>query len=179
MPVQHSTLEDTEIAPGSIAVINLNHVLEHMRNPLDTLLRLHALLEQDGLLAVSVPNLEDPLHAPERRFHYAHIYNFNHATLKGLLYKAGFTLLEPGNTTTTVVARKSHPSTPHVALSNPKNAEHLWEFLTNQTSVWHYTRARPYRRLLQKSWQYPREWVLSKFYPTHQQLLQQVWQRHS
>lgn len=101
---------------GQHDVILLVHVLEHLRDPLASLTHLRKMLGQGGRLYVEVPNLAGPHAAPGKMFHYAHIYNFTHLTLKMLGEAAGLTL--------------KHAFTPHhdknVALLFTKGAQQKW-----------------------------------------------------
>ena len=54
---RHGELEDTPDVP-TFRLVVVNHVLEHVSNPLQILRRLSASLESGGVLYVSVPNLE-------------------------------------------------------------------------------------------------------------------------
>jgi hypothetical protein len=47
-----------------------------------------------GHLIIEVPNIEGTCGEPAHRFHFAHLYNFNPATLGALARKAGYTVLE-------------------------------------------------------------------------------------
>lgn len=84
-------LEDQK-EEGQHDVILLVHVLEHLRDPLGSLTKLRKMLSQGGRLYVEVPNVAGPHAAPGKLFHYAHIYNFTHLTLKMLGEAAGLTL---------------------------------------------------------------------------------------
>lgn len=48
-------LSDQWSLPGQYDVIVMNHVLEHLINPLDYLARIHSLLRPDGLLVFEIP----------------------------------------------------------------------------------------------------------------------------
>ncbi|MCO6454753.1 MAG: class I SAM-dependent methyltransferase [Pirellulaceae bacterium] len=74
-------------------LVLLVHVLEHLRHPKQSLEHIRGLLKPGGLLYVEVPNFGLPHAAPGHIFHYAHIYNFTHATLVSLARHAGFELL--------------------------------------------------------------------------------------
>jgi methyltransferase family protein len=75
------------------------HVLEHVRNPKDQLLRLAALLKPGGMLGLRVPNIESfgaraagqwwPWMCPP-----AHLWFFSSATLPRLLRTCGFEVKE-------------------------------------------------------------------------------------
>lgn len=158
LPVEHATLEEVRIAPSSLDVINLNHVLEHLPAPLETLCQLNDWLRGDGLLAVAVPDISACRHSPATRFHYAHVHNFNARTLIALLIKAGFEPIAP-NGSTSVIARKTGSRRPDLALAMHDNFSDLLGKLTAQTMRAHYRRATPYARFLRKCYQYPAEYL--------------------
>ena len=71
--------------------IRLNHVLEHLPDPLGALKRLRNMLSPDGLIYVEVPNVVGYARARSRgrMFHYGHISNFSPWTLRAVAGRAG------------------------------------------------------------------------------------------
>lgn len=76
-------------------VIHFSHTLEHLFNPLDTLLRARKILTNDGVLVIAVPNtgsfeckifgrMWTPWDLPR------HLYHFDKTTLSLLLQQAGY-----------------------------------------------------------------------------------------
>lgn len=88
------------VQPGStFDVITFWDVLEHTHRPREVLQQAHRLLNQNGLLAINVPNWASwerkifkekwiAIDAPR------HLYHFSPNTLKKLLQSCGFTLIE-------------------------------------------------------------------------------------
>lgn len=79
-------------------VVTMWHVLEHLHDPVATLVQVHRVLKDDGLLMVSVPNIEclqarifgqfwAGLDVPR------HLYVFSPQTLERLFERAGFRLI--------------------------------------------------------------------------------------
>ncbi|MFT8344008.1 MAG: class I SAM-dependent methyltransferase [Clostridium beijerinckii] len=73
------------------------HVLEHIKNPINFLIRLKDYMQDDGILFIEVPNNEDVLlnayNITEfRDFYYqsAHLWYFNRKSLAYTLNKAGY-----------------------------------------------------------------------------------------
>jgi SAM-dependent methyltransferase len=54
--VRSGTVEDVELAPGSLNVITMWHVLEHLPEPVAQLRRLGDALRPGGVVAIEVPN---------------------------------------------------------------------------------------------------------------------------
>ena len=54
--VLQGTLEECELAPGSLRLVTMIEVLEHLADPLETLRRVSALLAPGGLLYLTTPN---------------------------------------------------------------------------------------------------------------------------
>jgi len=81
--------------PGSFDVVLMEHVLEHMREPRKTLASLRALLRQDGILVICVPNHES-LAARMLGPHWAwvcppdHVFFYNCTALTRLLKGEGW-----------------------------------------------------------------------------------------
>jgi SAM-dependent methyltransferase len=96
----HATpLERFEAAP--FRVISFADVLEHLSFPRPALARAHALLEPEGLLLVSLPNLESfawqHLDRTGKNPYWAeleHLHNFSRRRLYALLEEQGFTPLD-------------------------------------------------------------------------------------
>jgi SAM-dependent methyltransferase len=161
VPITSLPLEKADIPAESVDVITLHHVLEHLRFPLTSLGIMNRWLKPGGVLMIDVPDIENTSHSPTNRFHYAHIYNFNHATLKGFLQKAGFTVEEGPHQGkgTILAARKVGGPDLSLALPMPENAAHLWQLLTQENMTTHYTKATPYQKFLRKLRHYPVEFV--------------------
>lgn len=93
------SLQSFEDAPSSYDVITMWHSLEHVAEPQMALYRAYELLAHDGLLFVSVPNL-DSFQAKlfkGKWFHLdvpRHIWHFNPSTIRRFLENANFDLHE-------------------------------------------------------------------------------------
>jgi len=75
--------------------ISIVHVLEHLRNPKETLESIHKLLSTKGKLFIEVPNLKTPYNNLRTRyFAMYHLYNFTEYTLRKLLIDSGFKILK-------------------------------------------------------------------------------------
>lgn len=95
IPVSNSQFTDSVISPDSCSVISMVHVLEHIPNPKETLLKVFKTLIPGGYFCGIVPNIEsfcstilkdewvwlDPTH------HYVH---YSPSTLKQKLEQTGF-----------------------------------------------------------------------------------------
>lgn len=93
LPVTTGTLEDFAASRARYDAILMVHVLEHFREPLDTLRRVNTLLATDGVLYIAVPNIMKPDEPLDRFFHAEHLYYFSPGTLSRMLEKVGFELL--------------------------------------------------------------------------------------
>jgi len=95
--IHTGTLESAPFSPQSFDLILMSHSLEHLPSPVDALRLVHRLLKNDGLLIVSVPNvdsLEFRLFGPWW-FHLdppRHLYHFDRRSLSGIIALAGFRL---------------------------------------------------------------------------------------
>ncbi|MCI0427653.1 MAG: class I SAM-dependent methyltransferase [Nitrospiraceae bacterium] len=93
--IHTGTLETHPFAPQTFDLILMSHSLEHLPSPADALHRVYTLLNDNGLLVVSVPNvrsLEAMLFGRDW-FHWdppRHFYHFGRSTLTQLLAQAGF-----------------------------------------------------------------------------------------
>lgn len=160
IPIITAPLEKADILPESYDVITLNHVLEHLQYPLTSMNQLNRWLKMGGLLAVEVPNIETTQHSPVNRFHYAHIYNFNHDTLEAILKKSGFTVeSHPNFTGTTLFARKTGVPIPSLIIEMPDNYKRLLHLMSKEVATKNYQKKKPLKRFLNKCHRYPLEFI--------------------
>ncbi|MFN9003168.1 MAG: class I SAM-dependent methyltransferase [Alphaproteobacteria bacterium] len=165
VPIITAPLEKADIAPESYDIITLNHVLEHLQYPLTSLSYLNRWLKVGGLLAVEVPNIETTHHSPINRFHYAHIYNFNHDTLKAMLEKSGFTVeAHPDFIGTTLFARKTGDPDPERIIAMPDNYQRLIHLMSKEVAANNYRKKKPLKRFLSKCRRYPLEFIEAMFF---------------
>jgi len=99
LSVFNCDLADVPLADGSFDAVIMWHVLEHVRNPKDQLMRLATLLKPGGVLGLRVPNIASfgarvagewwPWMCPP-----AHLWFFSPTTLPRLLRDCGFDVKE-------------------------------------------------------------------------------------
>lgn len=124
--VETGGLEDAAIAPGSLDLVTLNHVVEHLADPWGALGRVHDWLGPEGLLFVEVPNLAGVCKQAANTFHTAHIWNFTPETLLLLVWQCGFVPVEGENAGhTSFVLRKRRATDPAPVGASPALAERL------------------------------------------------------
>lgn len=90
---------DAKFSSSHFDVITINHVLEHVPDPLEMLREVHRTIKDDGLLVVGVPNFGSlvarvrgrkwKMLAPSE-----HRWHFTPATLENALKKGGFTVVK-------------------------------------------------------------------------------------
>lgn len=84
---------------GQVDILILNHILEHIVTPIEFLINIRDLLNNNGLLYIAVPSLETiELWYDSDIYQYlqnAHIYYFSNKYLGNLCKVAGYRLLEP------------------------------------------------------------------------------------
>jgi 2-polyprenyl-3-methyl-5-hydroxy-6-metoxy-1,4-benzoquinol methylase len=146
VPVTTGFVQDMPFSRGSFNVVTMYHALEHVEDPSDVLSRVRRWLTEDGLLLIEVPNVESRCIAPWHRFHFAHFYNFNRATLEGLGRKTGF---EPLQTTASAdggnlisIFRAATPSAR--TMIDPRNHARVTEAMKRHTAAAYYFSASPY-----------------------------------
>ena len=97
--VFYGELKDAGFAKESFDVIVGWHVLEHLNDPLGTLAIARDLLKPEGLLVLAVPDFGSP-RAKKMKENWPplepkfHLYHFTHKTLKNILKKAGFKVID-------------------------------------------------------------------------------------
>lgn len=138
--------------PGTFDLIHINHVLEHLADPLAALGWLRHWLTPDGLVFVEVPNLEGVRKQRATLFHDAHIWNFTPQTLIALAAKAGLAPIagEDLSGTSLVFARSQPVVAPAV---DPNHAAAIRRQLATEQSATAYVTSgaafgRRWRRLM-------------------------------
>lgn len=97
LKVTTADFAETHFQNGQFEVVTLWQTLEHLRDPLATLREINRIIKPDGLLVISVPNI-DSFQArifKARWFHLdapRHLFHFSPRTIRILLAKAGFDL---------------------------------------------------------------------------------------
>lgn len=179
VPITTAVLEQAEIGAETIDVITLHHVLEHLQFPLTSLSILNRWLKPGGLIMVDVPDIETTHHSPTNRYHYAHIYNFNHDTLKAILSKAGFEVIDhPDYRGTVLCARKVGAPDPAKNIAMPENYQRLKTLLAKEHAAVAYKRKKPLFRLLRKCWRYPSEIVVAALLGHPRRIADYVFRRY-
>lgn len=154
VPVTSGRWQQAKIAPASLSAVTLFHVMEHLDRPVDAMRLIHGWLRTGGLLWIEVPNVEAVCQAPTHRFHRAHLYNFNDATLMAVGRRAGFdavrafTSSDGGNLT--AVFRKSEAPEAMGPMGLPGNADRIRRILQGHTMLRHSLSMAPFVRPLRK-----------------------------
>jgi 2-polyprenyl-3-methyl-5-hydroxy-6-metoxy-1,4-benzoquinol methylase len=102
--IQSGTLEDANYDAQSFDVVTLWDVIEHVPDPLQTMRSVHHILNDDGLIALSTPNIDGLF--PQLSYRVAqrldywphpepphHLLQFSGQTLGLLLARAGFEIV--------------------------------------------------------------------------------------
>lgn len=83
---------------GQFDLITLNHVLEHLYDPIEKLKSIRTFLKPEGVLIIEVPDaLSNRWDDPIEMFHIAHHQHFTSQTLKQCLQASGFKLIRMDN----------------------------------------------------------------------------------
>ncbi|MDD5689328.1 MAG: class I SAM-dependent methyltransferase [Caldisericia bacterium] len=91
-------IEETGLKERTFDVICMLQTLEHIKNPLEFLIKVKKYLKPNGIVYIEVPNLCDalvyaynlPNHYNNFYFHAAHLWYFTAKSLNILMKKAGF-----------------------------------------------------------------------------------------
>lgn len=162
-----------ELAPNLFAnsqfdFIRLNHVMEHMNDPVAKLKMISGFMKDDGILFLEVPNIEHYAVTKSRgnMFHFGHIFNFNPWTLRATARLAG--LVEDERTitrctaTTGIFLKKTPDLWSAEDVTNEKNAHLVMDFIERhyQNSFGAKNVAKPFKKLAKygeetiASWRY-------------------------
>ena len=133
--VARAPIEDAVFGAGAFSLVTLNHVLEHLTDPIGVLAKINLWLEPGGFLFLEVPNLEGVRKQVINTFHFAHIWNFAPATLTALARRGGFEPIDGEDPrSTSLVFRKAGPPQPSLSLPQLGVAETLLRQLANEQS---------------------------------------------
>src|SRR5690606_22540882 len=99
LKIENRSLEKTRYKKEFFDVITLNHVLEHLSEPYESLSKIKILLKKEGLLIVGVPNSRSLAHFLFKENWYQldtprHMINYSDRNLAYVLKKAGFKILK-------------------------------------------------------------------------------------
>jgi len=115
-----ATVSSTIPVREPVDLIIINHVLEHLADPIRTLAQLRGLLKARGSLYVDVPDADE--YTGIKDLHLAHVYHFTERTLKHMIERAGFAVQRVQKhrppfhpPSVRLVAHVGEPSTAHAA----------------------------------------------------------------
>ncbi|MFM8358356.1 MAG: class I SAM-dependent methyltransferase [Verrucomicrobiota bacterium] len=166
LPVRQGFFQDQPYAGQTFHVVTLFHVLEHLDVPAGVFRQVRGWLEPGGLLWVEVPSVESVCQAPAHQFHRAHLYYFNHATLRELGRRTGFRPVHhecspDGANLTVAFRRENDPAREPYA--GPDNARQVARILLGHHWGRHllspHPYLRPFHRLGQRVWE---QWMLAR-----------------
>ena len=153
IPVQIGFIQDIEDSTR-YDVITLNHVLEHLDDPLGTLQKIASLLKPGGFLAMGVPNAENIRQDPKNRYHLAHLYTFNPEILAYMGNKAGYNVFKqhiaPFKGNIDLIFRKTEDSSLRV-FTIANNYQKITAILNKHTNFRHFTSPTPYLKFVQRA----------------------------
>lgn len=89
--IGHANVVSTLDGIEQIDAVLVNHVLEHLSDPVGVLADLGRRLKPDGRLYVDVPNADAYSHVGD--LHLAHILHFTRRTLQAVVMRAGFEVI--------------------------------------------------------------------------------------
>ncbi|MFN7750980.1 MAG: class I SAM-dependent methyltransferase [Pseudomonadota bacterium] len=147
-----------EAQPGEAVfdLVTMFHVLEHLRDPAAALGRVREWLAPGGLAVIEVPNVEATCQAPGHLYHFAHLYNFNPATLERIGERAG---LQPvacwvspdgGNVCVTFRRHQADCPSPPPPGHLPSSAQRVLAVRRAHTSLAHYASGQPLARAVRR-----------------------------
>ncbi|KKQ95704.1 MAG: Methylase involved in ubiquinone/menaquinone biosynthesis [Candidatus Woesebacteria bacterium GW2011_GWB1_43_14] len=94
----NSTFEKAKLPTNYFDVVIINHVLEHVENPVSFLEKVNEVLKKDGIVYVDVPNFDSLISMIRgKNWKYLspgeHLYHFTPKTLENTLKRAGFEII--------------------------------------------------------------------------------------
>lgn len=95
--IKKSNLLKTKYPKEYFDLITMNHVLEHLDNPNQTLMEIKRIIKKDGLFIFAVPNINSLAHKIFKKNWYQldiprHLWNYSDKNIKIILEKNGFNI---------------------------------------------------------------------------------------
>lgn len=151
--VEHQAYQTVAVEAGSLDLVTLYHVLEHIPNPADALLHCRSWLKPGGVLVVEVPNFTSTQQAPGHQFIKGHLYYFHREALSALGRRCGFRcessgLFDKDENLRCVFRKEEGVADPDEWMQT--SAEETRRILEAHTRAGHYLSAAPYLRLWEK-----------------------------
>lgn len=174
--IETGGIDEAVVAPGSLDLVTLAHVVEHLADPWDALRRVHGWLCPEGLLFLEVPNLSGMRKQAADAFHKAHIWNFTPETLLLLAWQCGFVPIEGESTRrTSVVLRKRNDLDAAPIEANAMLAERLVQQVTKDGHALAYILSgRPVVRRAARLQRTVNEWLVCARYATVREMADAV-----
>jgi SAM-dependent methyltransferase len=99
VPVQTGSLEDMDVADGSMGTVVLRHVIEHLRDPREAIARVRGVLEPGGFVYVATPDARALAAKIFGRYWHGydpprHLFAFTRDGLRPLLSTEGFEVVD-------------------------------------------------------------------------------------
>lgn len=162
--IQTGGFEQAAPAEGSLHLVTMNHVLEHVVDPWQALRRIHAWLAEDGVLFLEVPNLSATQKQVGNIFHMAHIWNFTPETLLLLAWQCGFVPMEGEDTRhTSVILRKRRDGDAAPVGAGPELAESVVQRLATEARPMAYLASgKPFTRRWARLRRNIGEWLICR-----------------
>ena len=151
--VEHQAYKTVAVAPASMDLVTMYHVLEHIPDPADALRHCHRWLKDDGLLVVEVPNFISVQQAPGHQFIKGHLYYFHREALCALARQCGFVCESGGVYDRDENIRCYFRKATQVEDSidwMPANVSTVRAVLEAHGKLAHYTSSAPYARMYSK-----------------------------
>lgn len=150
--VTNQKIEPAAFGEGVFDLITLNHVFEHLADPLNALASFKRWLLPGGLLFIEVPNIKGVQKQRGNLFHYAHVWNFAPSTLKATLALAGFEPIHsPACSGTSLVFRANpQPQAAEVSIDKDLAAQLRRQLLEDQAPLNYLISGAPFRRRWQR-----------------------------
>lgn len=148
---------------GYYDIITINHVFEHLPNPLESLLQMKQLLNAEGRIILEVPNIKATYHSPNKVFHVGHLYWYSPETIRAMAAKAGFKVVDlvltEGTEHVSVVLQKSMDEIDVEAVTRiyQGQSEAIQSLLGSRSMMAHYMTKTPYVRFFNKMKMYLNE----------------------
>lgn len=177
--IEHAFLDEIELPAENYNVILSHHVLQFCINPKKVLAEYYKALMKEGILNLEVSNLKAKGIVPFNKLRFKEFYNFNCETIKLIVEKTGFKILNtviiPHSYHINIILRKACP--PYSVALNKNNYQQVKKELKMYNNIASMFSFQSYLKILNSIKKQVKAMLAARKAKTSKDLLQQLYSK--